>query len=200
MISKLKAAASQPLEIFSNVIETEMRAFEQSLSQLHAKVEALQLMIETSDCMSQIVNGVASEVCLPVECIVTMTSLPPYISNLYPCEFTPSNVSYRWTGPNKETRFFVGVDRNQERTLIIEILSAIQPDVLDGLVVAIDGQQMPYQRLPEGVVVSLNAREGRPNLTEICLVVPRNYTPIEAGKTEDDKRLLGLALSRLLIK
>jgi len=199
MISKYKLAADQSLEEFSSLIEVEVLALEKSLMQLHAKVEALQLMIETPDCMSQIVNGVAPDVCLPIECTVTMTGLPPYISNLYPCEFTPSNIPYRWTGPDKETTFFVWIDRSEERNLTIEILSAIQSNVLDDLVVSIDGQKTSYVRLPEGILVRLTEREGRPSLTEICLVVLQNYTPREVSGT-DDNRPLGLALSRLLIK
>jgi hypothetical protein len=199
MISKYKLAADQSLEEFSSLIEAEVHALEQSLMQLHAKVETLQLMIETPDCISQAVNGVGSNVCLPIECIVTMTSLPPYISNLYPCEFTPSNIPYRWTGPDKETTFFVWIDRSEERILTIEILSAIQPNVLDDLVVSIDSQKIPYVRLPQGILVRLNERQGRPGLTEICLIVPQNYTPKEVSDTADD-RPLGLALSRLLIK
>jgi len=199
MISKYKLAADQSLEEFSSLIEAEVLALEKSLMQLHAKVEALQFMIETPDCMSQIVNGVAPDVCLPIECTVTMTGLPPYISNLYPCEFSPSNIPYRWTGPDKETTFFVWIDRSEERNLTIEILSAIQSNVLDHLVVTIDGQKTSYVRLPEGILVRLTEREGRPSLTEICLVVPQNYTPREVSGT-DDNRPLGLALSRLLIK
>jgi hypothetical protein len=199
MISKYKLAADQSLEEFSSLIEAEVHALEQSLMQLHAKVETLQLMIETPDCMSQAVNGVGSNVCLPIECIVTMTSLPPYISNLYPCEFTPSNIPYRWTGPDKETTFFVWIDRSEERALTLEILSAIQPNVLDDLVISIDGQKTTYERLPEGIFVRLTEREGRSSLTEICLTVLQNYTPREVSGTNDN-RPLGLALSRLLIK
>ena len=199
MISEYKLAVDQSLEEFSSLIEAEVLALEKSLMQLHAKVEALQLMIETPDCMSLAINGVGSNVCLPIECIVTMTGLPPYISNLYPCEFTPSNIPYRWTGPDKETTFFVWIDRSEERTLTIEILSAIQSNVLDDLAVLIDGQVIPYKRLPEGILVRLNGRKGRPGLTEICLVVSQNYTPREVSGTADN-RPLGLALSRLLIK
>lgn len=199
MISKYKVAASQSLIEFSNLVEADFHTFEQSLMQLHTKVEALQLMVETPDCMSQIINGVGSDVCLPTECIVTMTGLPPFIRNLYPCEFTPSNIPYRWTGPDKETTFFVWIDRSEERTLTIEILSAIQSNVLDDLAVLIDGQVIPYKRLPEGILVRLNGRKGRPGLTEICLVVSQNYTPREVSGTADN-RPLGLALSRLLIK
>ena len=199
MISKYKVAASQSLIEFSNLVEADFHTFEQSLMQLHTKVEALQLMVETPDCMSQIINGVGSDVCLPTECTVTMTGLPPFIRNLYPCEFTPSNIPYRWTGPDKETTFFVWIDRSEERTLTIEILSAIQPNVLDDLVVLIDSQKIPYVRLPQGILVRLNERQGRPGLTEICLIVSQNYTPIEVSDTADD-RPLGLALSRLLIK
>jgi hypothetical protein len=199
MISKYKVAASQSLIEFSNLVETDFHTFEQSLMQLHTKVEALQLMVETPDCMSQIINGVGSDVCLPTECIVTMTGLPPYIRNLYPCEFTPSNIPYRWTGPDKETTFFLWIDRSEERALTLEILSAIQPNVLDDLVISIDGQKTTYERLPEGIFVRLTEREGRSSLTEICLTVLQNYTPREVSGTNDN-RPLGLALSRLLIK
>lgn len=199
MMSKYKVAASQSLEVFSTLIEADARLFEQSLMQLHKKVEALQLMIETPDCMSQIVNGVSSDMCLPVECIVTMTGLPPYMKNVYPCEFTSSNVAYRWTGPDTKTKFYVWVDRSEERRLIIEVLSAIQSRVLDEVVVLIDEQPVQHDRLPEGITATLNAREGKPLVTEICLVVPKNYTPSEVNGTADN-RSLGLALSRLIIK
>jgi hypothetical protein len=199
MMSKYKAAACQSLEAFSTLIEAEAGAFEQSLMQLHKKVEALQLMIETPDCMSQIVNGVPSDIRLPAECIVTMTGLPPYMSNVYPCEFTASNVPYRWTGPDTKTKFYVWVDRSEERSLVIEILSAIQAGVLDEVVVLIDGQPVRHDRPSEGIAATLNAREGKPLVTEICLVVPRNYTPSEVSGTADN-RSLGLAISRLIIK
>jgi hypothetical protein len=198
-MSKYKAAASQSLEAFSTLIEAEAIAFEQSLMQLHKKVEALQLMIETPDCMSQIVNGVSSETCLPAECIVTMTGLPPYMSNVYPCEFTSSNVPYRWTGPDTKTKFYVWVDRSEDRSLVIEILSAIQPSVLDEVVVLIDGQPVQHDRPSEGIAATLNVREGKPFVTEICLTVPRNYMPSEVNGSADN-RPLGLALSRLIIK
>jgi hypothetical protein len=199
MMSKYKAAASQSLEAFSTLIEAEAIVFEQSLMQLHKKIEALQLMIETPDCMSQIVNGISSETCLPAECIVTMTGLPPYMSNVYPCEFTSSNVPYRWTGPDTKTKFYVWIDRSEERSLVIEVLSAIQPSVLDEVVVLIDGQPVRYDRPSEGIAATLNVREGKPFVTEICLTVPRNYMPSEVNGSADN-RPLGLALSRLIIK
>jgi hypothetical protein len=180
-------------------IMQEIASQAETLKNLNEKIDAIQNLVEASDAIDRLIVGGGNTVLLPNACVLDMTCLPPYVTNLYALEFTSDDIPYRWSGPGKTTTFTLAIDRTKEKYLEIAILGVVCPDVLADLSLQVDGTETAVDITESKITATMPSRQSNQSFTEIVLRVAATVSPNSLNGS-NDQRLLGLAISRISVK
>ena len=189
--------ASFSLKQLFEWVSIELNAQKETISYLNKKVDALQAILEKHGIVDKLTPKVINDSLL--ETIkIDVEDLLSYGSNLYGLELTPGGTAYRWTGPEKSTKLILPIDRTQERTLEIGIISVISPEVLAEFSLEIDGQLASFNLTGSLIKLKIPSSDSISTKTEIDFTLATTVSP-NSLNGEGDTRLLGVAISGLTI-
>lgn len=130
----------------------------------------------------------------------------PAGSGWHPGE-TNENYRLRWTGPENEMHLDFHLDTDAPKMVRFDILQAATPDILREAKLAINGQSFSLEPPPRittpftfQTVLPRRLLRQQPDLTRLTFQTPRTVPVTEINPQSDDERLIGLALSNLVIE
>ena len=199
MTTELQNIKLETVSQISAWVMREIASQVETLKNLNEKIDAIQNLVEASGAIDRLIVGGGNAVLLPNACVLDMTCLPPYMTNLYALEFTSDDIPYRWSGPGKTTTFMLAVDRTKDKHLEIAILGVSCPDVLADLSLQVDGTETVVDITESKITATMPSRQSNQSFTEIVLRVATTVSPNSLNGSSD-QRLLGLAISRISVK
>jgi len=119
----------------------------------------------------------------------------------YTIESTGESLQYRWTKQN--FNFEIPINRENDTTIHLHILSAIKPELLDDVKCYENGVEIDLTRLPtkngyifEGVL----EQSDMPGNTQLSFSTSTSYSPQDLNPEVIDTRKLALTFIKLIIK
>lgn len=117
-----------------------------------------------------------------------------------------SETPFRWTGPSALSTMDVPLEPGEDLTLRIQVINAIAPDVLDSLIIRVNGHPLQLSPLEkrtnsailQGVIAKEWLNHSRP-FSRLELEVNRTATPHSIDSRNSDMRLVALAVHRIHI-
>lgn len=175
------------------VLETQVEALTQ-------KVEALE---DFSEFQSAIVDGKYLEkpalLQEAIEVTAQNTLLPD--EGFYNVETSNTGFDFRWT--NKDFYFDLPIDRDAEKMIVLELASAIKPELLQEIRCHADGLEVPLKKVKaekghvyEGV---LPPKAQILHATRLSFHVSEAYSPKEFDPDTPDSRMLAVTFKTLKV-
>lgn len=124
----------------------------------------------------------------------------PISDNFYEAEPFGDGEHIRWTGPERLNNFHVPIDRTQERTLRLSIVSTIKPELLNSIKLYVDGELVVFdiESRNEGTeLIATLPPSIRVQDTLISMFIPHLFAPSELDPSSSDNRKLGVAFRQL---
>jgi hypothetical protein len=109
----------------------------------------------------------------------------------------------RWSGPDTVSHLRYPLNTDRDLILKFDILQSIAPDVLDSLVVRVNGVAVPLAKHQEGGQIHFETRLSRDllpasdGMTRLSFEVNRTVCPKDVDAQNSDARHLGLCYHRL---
>lgn len=197
MSSLDRKLASFSLKQLFEWVSIEFNAQKETIAYLNKKVDALQDVLEKHGIVDKLIPKVTEGSLLKAQKI-DVDDLLSYGSNFYGLELTPGGTAYRWTGPERSTKFILPIDRTQERTLEIGIISVISPEVLAEFSLEIDGQLASFNLTGSLIKLKIPSSDSMLIDTEINFTLASTVSP-DSLNGAGDTRLLGVAITGLVI-
>ena len=122
----------------------------------------------------------------------------------YPPE-TDGSRSFCWSGPHQESWLDLRLTGSGERVFQCAIPHVLDPRVLEGLEVRINGRALSCRQQRDETGIRLEGRvpprllEGSPRRVRVSVRVPRTMRPCDIDPASPDARPLGIAVSRLAL-
>ncbi|MEM9449992.1 MAG: sulfotransferase family 2 domain-containing protein [Cyanobacteria bacterium P01_E01_bin.6] len=113
---------------------------------------------------------------------------------------------FRWTGPDPVSTMDLALNPGEDLTIQVHVLNAIAPDVLDSLIMRVNGQEIqlgPMEKTPtagtfQGIIAKEWLENHRP-FTRLEFIVNRTASLNSVDPDNSDTRSVGLAIHRIRI-
>lgn len=194
MTTALKDVIGDSPDRFADVVEAELKSLAAGQAELRHRLDALCDLLETGGRLLSLIGEAAMRPPAPAQFAIDMESVSPFVENLYPCEYTATNVPFRWTGPGTTVKLFLYVDRAKPRQMKIRVMGAVSDEARGTLAVRIDGETVEHVAREHALLVPLPPGEPPGGMTELLIEVPATRSPLELHG-EGDARPLGIAIA-----
>jgi len=125
----------------------------------------------------------------------------------YTGESNPKYGTIRWSGPETESRLYLPLDPGRDLMIRFRILQSVSPDVLESLVLEVNGHRIELAKRPEGNqgamilegLIPRAAIKHENDLSALIFRVGKTHRPGEFNPRNTDVRQLGLCYNWLHI-
>ncbi len=119
--------------------------------------------------------------------------------NLLPMESSKEGVVYRWTGANPDITFSFPLDRSKALGMRVRLFALIKPEFSKQLRVLVDGHHVKHSFGLDGSLFVVNCvlpPSDKKTTTEVKIVLPATYSPMELGSSHDGRKM-GVAINEI---